>query len=54
MLMSVPNLGARSVAYLREMLGLPSYDGVRNISGLTRNIDHFTRSPQNELVYGGL
>jgi DNA-directed RNA polymerase alpha subunit len=35
MLASLPNLGRRSVAHLRETLGLPSCDGVRNISGLT-------------------
>jgi len=29
MLVSLPNLGARSVAHLRETLGLPSRDGVR-------------------------
>jgi DNA-directed RNA polymerase alpha subunit len=29
MLMSLPNLGRRSVAHLRETLGLPSRDGVR-------------------------
>jgi DNA-directed RNA polymerase alpha subunit len=29
MLVSLPNLGARSVAYLRETLGLPSTAGVR-------------------------
>jgi DNA-directed RNA polymerase alpha subunit len=29
LLVSLPNLGARSVAHLRETLGLPSTDGVR-------------------------
>jgi hypothetical protein len=29
MLVSLPNLGTRSVAHLRETLGLPSTDGVR-------------------------
>jgi DNA-directed RNA polymerase alpha subunit len=29
MLLSLPNLGRRSVAHLRETLGLPSTDGVR-------------------------
>ena len=29
MLVSLPNLGARSVAHLRETLGLPSTAGVR-------------------------
>jgi DNA-directed RNA polymerase alpha subunit len=29
MLVSLPNLGGRSVAHLRETLGLPSCDGVR-------------------------
>jgi DNA-directed RNA polymerase alpha subunit len=29
MLLSLPDLGARSVTHLREMLGLPSTDGMR-------------------------
>jgi DNA-directed RNA polymerase alpha subunit len=31
MLVSLPDLGRRSVAHLREALGLPSCDGVRSI-----------------------
>jgi DNA-directed RNA polymerase alpha subunit len=33
-LASLQNLGPRSVQYLRDMLGLPSCDGVRPASGL--------------------
>ena len=31
MLVNLPDLGRRSVAHLRETLGLPSCDGVRDI-----------------------
>jgi hypothetical protein len=45
MLVSLPDLGPRSVAHLRETLGLPSCDGVRPLDRKLAKLGRFPAAP---------